>query len=324
MNLAHLHLLLNHWPIIGIFGALGLFLLSLVTSSDDLKQTSLALFALIALLTIPTYISGAAAHEAIKELPGMSMSLIETHQGAALLAFVFMELTGVLALIGLWRYSRNPKGTKNPWRSRPAAWNLGAVLVLSIVTVGLMTVAGNTGGEIRHSEIVSAEDSSSTAGALGSGLISSIRYFVIDYSMWVWPILEDLHFLGLILLLGTIGAFNLRILGFLKQLPVAPLHRFIPWGIAGFIINIITGFLLFMGMPGFFVVNFVFQLKILVILLAGANLVLFYCTSAFRTLEHLGPGEDAPPFAKFIAAASIFLWVAVIILGRYIPFGEVT
>ena len=142
--------------------------------------------------------------------------------------------------------------------------------------------------------------------------------------MWVWPVLEDLHFLGLILLIGTTGAFNLRILGFFKKLPVAPLHRFIPWGIAGFVINIVTGMLFFMGMPGFYTPNIVFQLKMLTIVLAGTSLLLFYCTSAFQTLVHLGPGEDAPRFAKFVAAATLFLWLAVIVLGRYIPFGEVT
>ena len=56
----------------------------------------------------------------------------------------------------------------------------------------------------------------------------------------------------------------------------------------------------------------------------GANVLIFYCTSAFRKLEQIGPGEEAPPFAKFVAAASIFLLIAIIILGRYIPFGEVT
>jgi hypothetical protein len=59
-------------------------------------------------------------------------------------------------------------------------------------------------------------------------------------------------------------------------------------------------------------------------MLAGANLLLFYCTSAFRSVEHLGPGEDAPMFAKIIAASSIILWIAAIVLGRYIPFGEVS
>ena len=101
------------------------------------------------------------------------------------------------------------------------------------------------------------------------------------------------------------------------------MHRLIPWGIAGFVINVITGSLFFMGMPDFYIVNIDFEIKILTILLAGTNLLLFYCTSAFRAWERLGPGEDAPPFAKFIAASSIFLWFAVVILGRYIPFGEV-
>jgi hypothetical protein len=59
-------------------------------------------------------------------------------------------------------------------------------------------------------------------------------------------------------------------------------------------------------------------------MLAGAVLLLFYCSSAFRTLERVGAGEDAPFSAKLVAAASILLWIAVILLGRYIPFGEVT
>jgi len=320
MNLAHAHLLLNHFPIIGTLIGLGLFIISLVANHDRLKQVSLALFSLLALLSIPTYLSGNAAQDAIKETPGLSMALIESHQGAALLAFVFMEITGAIALLGLWKFSRT---VKDPWMSRPARLNLSAVLLLSIVTMGLMAIAGNTGGEIRHPEIVSGEETTSTVGTLGSEMTTSIQHFVIDSSMWVWPMLEDLHFLGLIMLVGTIGVLNLRILGFLKQLPVGPLHQFIPWGIAGFIVNIITGFLFFIGMPGFYVVNFVFQFKMLTILLAGSNLLIFYCTGAFRAWEQLGPGEDAPPFAKFIAASSLFLWFAVIVLGRYIPFGEV-
>jgi hypothetical protein len=321
LNLAHVHLLLNHLPIIGTFIAFVLFLVSLIGKSNHLKQSSLTLFALLALLAIPTYMSGDAANEAIKDSPGLSMDLIRMHQGSAFLAFAFMEITGVFALIGLWPFSRIEK---NPWVYSPSRWNLSAVLLFSIVTMGLMAIAGNTGGAIHHPEILSGPETASTAGTLGEAIIMSIHHLVIDASMWVWPILEDLHFLGLILLIGTTGAFNLRILGFFKKLPVAPLHRFIPWGIAGFVINIITGLLFFMGMPGFYTPNIVFQLKMLTIILAGTSLLLFYCTSAFQGLMHLGPGEDAPKFAKFVAAATLLLWLFVIVLGRYIPFGEVT
>jgi hypothetical protein len=221
----------------------------------------------------------------------------------------------------LWRFSRT---VKNPWLSRPARLNLLAVLLFASATAGLMAIAGNTGGDIRHAEIVSQPETTSLVGNLGAKLIVFTQHFVIDSSMWVWPILEDLHFIGLILLLGAIGVVNLRVLGFLRQLPVGPLHRFIPWGIGGFGINVITGFLFYIGMPGFYNMNVVFQLKMFTILLAGATLLLFYCTSAFRKLENLGPGDDAPAFAKFIAVTSIILWIAVIVLGRYIPFGEVT
>ena len=322
MNLSHVHLLLNHLPIIGTFIAFGLFLVSLIGKRNDLRQAALALFALLTLLSIPTYMSGEAAHEALKDSPDLSMDLIETHQGAAFLAFVFMEITGAFALIGLWPFSRTEE--KSHWSSSPARWNLSAVLFFSIVTMGLLAIAGNTGGAIRHPEIFSGQETASTAGAAGARIVTLVHHLVIDSSMWVWPILEDLHFLGLILLIGATGAFNLRILGFFKQLPVAPLHRFIPWGIAGFAVNIITGIFFFMGMPGFYTPNIVFQLKMLTIAVAGASLLLFYCTSAFRALEHLGPGDDAPFLAKFIAAVTLFLWIFVIVLGRYIPFGEVT
>ena len=321
MNLAHTHLLLNHLPIIGTMIALAIFLVSLAANRDDLKQASLALFALIAIFSIPTYMSGSGARDTIQDTPGISMEMLEAHQGAALLAFIFMELTGLVSLAGLWRYSRT---AKNPWGAQPARTTLWAVLVLAILTSGLMAVAGNTGGDIRHTEIVSSENAIPIAGSVGEALIQRIQHFVIDSSMWVWPILEDLHFIGLILLFGTVGVMNLRVLGFLKRLPIAPLHRFIPWGIGGFALNVITGFSFYLGMPGFYNLNFVFQLKMFAIVVAGVQVLLFYCTGSFRRLERLGPGEDAPPFAKFMALTSLLLWLAVIVLGRYIPFGEVT
>jgi hypothetical protein len=265
--------------------------------------------------------SGSGAAQTLKESPDINMAMIETHQGAALLAFIFMEITGAVSAIVLWRFSRTDK---NPWLASPARLNLFAVLVLAILTSGLMAIAGNTGGNIRHPEILSGQEGASSVGAAGAVLVGSLRHFVIDITMWVWPVLEDLHFVGLILLLGSIGVVNLRILGFFKQLPLAPLHRFIPWGTAGFAINIITGFLFYVAMPDFYNLNFVFQLKMLTVLLAGATLVLFYWTSAFRALGRLGPGEDAPFSAKVVAVSQIVLWLAVLILGRYIPFGEVT
>jgi hypothetical protein len=315
MNLAHIHLLLNHWPVIGSFIGLALFLVALVANSDDLKQTSLAFFALLALLAIPTYMSGNVAHEVLKESAGLSEAAVGTHEGMALLALLFMGITGGVALAGLWQYSRMSR----PVPGAVARWNSAAVLVLSIVTAGLMAITGNTGGAIRHPEIFSNQEAAGIVATIGSKVVPATSYFVTQSSRWVWPILETLHFLGLILIVAAVGGLNLRLLGFWKEMPVAPLHRLLPWGIVGFVINIITGILFFVGMPFFYAFNLTIYLKMVAILIAGATLLLFYCTSAFRAWAQLGPGENPPAFAKFIAAASLFLWFAIIVFGRYIP-----
>jgi hypothetical protein len=264
--------------------------------------------------------SGSGARQLMKENPNLSMAAIETHQGAALIALIFMEITGGVALLALWPFSR---ASKNPWQSRPAQFMLGLVLVLAVVTSGFMAIAGNTGGNIRHPEILGGQESKSTVGDVGAGLVVAAHHFVIEWTMWMWPILEDLHFMGLILLIGTILVVNLRVMGFYKRLPLAPLHRFIPWGIAGFVMNIITGLLFYLGMPDFYNLNFIFQLKMFTVMIAGGILLLFFCTSAFRKLENLGAGEDAPVVAKILAVSSIVLWLAIVVMGRYLPWGEV-
>src|ERR1041385_7121908 len=114
MNLAHIHLLLNHFPTVGMIIGIGLFLIGLAGKIDDLKRASLVVFLGIALITLPTYMSGNAAQEMICKGqtkgpctdPGVSTALIEKHEGAALLAFLFMEFTGAFAWLGLWKFRR--------------------------------------------------------------------------------------------------------------------------------------------------------------------------------------------------------------------------
>jgi hypothetical protein len=317
LNLAHLHLVLNHWPIIGTFIGLALLLVAVFAHSNDIKHAGYGVFAFLALGTIPVYLSGNAAAEATKDLE-FSMILVETHEGAALLAFTLLELTGLVALVELFRFTRY--GEEPPLKS--LSKGLSAVLILSILTAILMGIAGTTGGDIRHPEIIAEGQSSPAIATVGAGLLLSLRFFVIEYSRWVWPIIEDLHFIGLILIMATVCLLNIRVLGFLKKLPVRPLHRLLPWGIAGFAINVVSGMMMFIGMPGFYVFNAVFQLKIVTILFAAGNLILFHSTGIFRKWDRIGPNGDAPVFAKLVAGSSLLLWVVVIVLGRYIPTGE--
>ena len=311
-NLVHLHLLLNHWPIIGTFIAVGMYLVALLAKSYDLTKATLVLFALMALFSIPAYLTGNLAQIMIQGEPGVSQSIIETHQGAALVAFIALEITGGFAWVGVWQFRRD---------RRLARWTRWTVLVSSIVTVGFIIVTGSTGGAIRHPEIISGKQTASVVGTLGSQLFAATQYVMTDSSRWVWPVIETLHFVGLSLLLGAVGILNLRMLGLLKQLPVGPLHRFIPWGLAGFAINVVTGMLFFVAMPYFYVLNLDFHFKMVAIVLAGVNL-LIYSTGFTRSHEEIGANQDAPVAAKFLAATSLVLWIAVIVFGRYMPLFE--
>lgn len=316
MNFAHLHLLLNHFPIIGTIVAFGLFLISMVGKNQDLRKASLIIFAAMALISIPTFFSGTGAQGAIKKLSGVSEVLIERHQGAAMLALVFMEITGGLALVALW---------KSQGKSSPTRWNwsLSAVLLFSMVTVGLMTRVGTTGGDIRHPEITSGQEQV-TEGSTISKIVSKFEPSpgrvaeVMTASKWWWAFMMDLHFVGLVLLVGTVGILDLRMLGFAKQIPLGPLHRLVPWAMLGFGLNLVTGVLAFTGMDNYYTYNWAFWFKMLAIMLLGLNVAAFYLTGAFASVEALGAGEDAPPLAKFIAGSSLFLCFAVITLGRYI------
>jgi hypothetical protein len=142
---------------------------------------------------------------------------------------------------------------------------------------------------------------------------------VTHYS-WVWPTCETLHFMGLALLIGNVGLLDLRLLGAVKRLPVAPLSRLVRWGILGFVINLLTGIVFFVGAPSQYVNNIAFMLKLLFMALAAVNLLIFYLFGVARVVEALGPGEDAPLSAKLIAATSLFLWVGVMFWGRMLPF----
>jgi uncharacterized membrane protein len=325
MNFVHIHLLLNHFPVIGSIIGFGLFFVSFFRKSDDLRRGSLIVFAAVALIAIPVFASGKGAQLMLKGKSGISDDFVQRHEGAAMLALWVLEATGAFSLAGLWQFHR---------RGQMARWNLPVVLIFSFLAVGLMVRTGNTGGEISHVEVRARQEATPTEGTLG--LI--VRRFeptpwkfteAMTYNKWWWAFMMDLHFLGLVLLIGTIGALDLRIMGFARQLPLEPLHRLMPLALTGFGINLVTGLLAFIGMPEFYTLDYAFWVKLLAILLLGANAAAFYLTDVFDEVKDLGPGEDAPLSAKLVAASSLILWFAVIILGRYIqyyqdsiPFGQ--
>src|SRR5688572_9983118 len=105
-DLAHVHLLLNHFPTIGTILGLGLLVLAFVRRDDHLKKVSFEVIFLIALATMPVYISGNAAAEALAEDAGVDVSAVERHNDAALGSFMLVQFAGFFAWLGLWRMRR--------------------------------------------------------------------------------------------------------------------------------------------------------------------------------------------------------------------------
>jgi hypothetical protein len=139
------------------------------------------------------------------------------------------------------------------------------------------------------------------------------------HGRWEWPIAESLHFIGLSMLIGTVGLFDLRLMGLGRQIPISALHRLIPFGIAGYCINIMTGICFLTAEGNQYMYNPSFHLKILSMSIAGLNVLVFY-TTMFRKVKLLGPGENAPLPARIIGGISLTCWLGVILFGRLLTF----
>ncbi len=307
MNLAHLHLLINHFPTVGSVIALGLFLAALISNSVDLKRASLVVFFFLALITIPAYMTGNAAEELLHGRTGVSGPALEAHRNAAQLALVFMELTGIVAWLGLWRFRRY---------SSFGRATLPALLVLSLATMAAVSYAANIGGGVRHPEI----NDSATPAAISAPAKELPPGGFGDYitdTKWVWPACETLHFIGLTLLMGVVLLTNLRVLGILKGVSFATLHRLLPWAVLGFALNLLTGMIFFFGRSAQYTNNPVFYWKIALILVAGANALYFTMFDQPWTLQ---PGDNAPALTKAMAGSALLLWIAILFCGSMLPF----
>jgi len=149
---------------------------------------------------------------------------------------------------------------------------------------------------------------------------TALHAFVVAHEPWVWPLCETLHYFGLSLLLGTVGLFDLRALGMAKGVLPGAIHRLVPWGIAGYVVNILTGTVFFFGHPDQYFYNNAFRFKALFMAVAGLNVLVFYGTGAFKEMKTLGPGADAPLRIRVIAGTSLSMWIAVLVCGRLLTF----
>jgi hypothetical protein len=153
-------------------------------------------------------------------------------------------------------------------------------------------------------------------GALEEGGIGS----AMRDSLWLFPAVETVHIVGFAILVGAIIAFDLRILGISKRISVRLLARhLLPWSLAALLLIVPTGVMMFASEASDLVSNRAFVIKMLLLMLAGANAAAFHLGS-FRDAELWDQNTSSPPGAKLHALASIVIWVGVITCGRFIAY----
>lgn len=144
MNPAHLHIILNHIPVIAIPFSAALLAYGLLRKSEEVKKVSLIAFVVVAALTIPTFLAGQAAEEVVEHLPGFSEQLIENHESAALIGLIATLILGAVSL-AILLLSRRLTTV-----ARPLTIGL---LIFSLAVGGWLARTANLGGKIRHTEL---------------------------------------------------------------------------------------------------------------------------------------------------------------------------
>jgi uncharacterized membrane protein len=143
MNLAHLHLLLNHFPIIGTLVGCAILVWGIISSDTKIKHVAVWLILVMSLIAIPAYFTGEAAEESVENLAGITESSIENHENAALVSVIIHSVAGFFALLVLFA---------RQWKSQLMKPFFMIFTVLSFTTAGAMIYTGLTGGKIRHAQ----------------------------------------------------------------------------------------------------------------------------------------------------------------------------
>lgn len=144
MDNVHLHLVLNHFPIIGLAIGISVLLFGFLLKKEQIRATALGIFIFSALMAIAANYTGEGAEHAVENLQGISESYIETHEDAAEVFLIMMLVLGGVSLITLLLAIKKMK---------LAIYGYILVSLIALATVFAAKDVGISGGEIRHTEI---------------------------------------------------------------------------------------------------------------------------------------------------------------------------
>ena len=138
-------------------------------------------------------------------------------------------------------------------------------------------------------------------------------------SPWGWPTAESIHFLGLSLLIGCVGVFDLRMLGIGRGINYVQMHKLVKIGVFGYVLNVATGIMFLTTAPDQYLFNPAFQSKLLFMLVAGLNMLWFYSHHSV-SVKMTDSIASVTYRVKVIAMISLLCWTGVIICGRLITY----
>jgi hypothetical protein len=148
---------------------------------------------------------------------------------------------------------------------------------------------------------------------------TAMRRWLEAQAPWLWPIAETFHFIGMSLLIGIAGFLDVRLMGFMKRVPIAAVKELMPIAIAGFVLNVVSGLYFWLASPLQYYQNPMWWWKTAFIVLAGLNVIVFESVLNPQVVASR-PGEDTTPLLKTAGAVSLFSWLAVLYFGRMIAF----
>jgi hypothetical protein len=136
---------------------------------------------------------------------------------------------------------------------------------------------------------------------------------------WLWPACESLHFLGLCVLIGGAGFLDLRLMGMFRGVALRDVRAFMPWAIAGFAINLVTGTLFVIMQPHLYLSSVVWWCKVGFLGIAGLNAA-FFETRLSQGALALAPDASMPTTLRIVGGLSLVAWFAVLYCGRMLPY----
>ena len=144
MNDAHLHMVLNHFPIIGSIFGLGILIAGLFLNNNTLKNTAYFIFIIAAIFSFFSMSTGEGAEEIVEDFPNIGHQIIHEHEEIAEKFAVIMYVLGFISVICLYaNYKNHPKSKLISFLA----------FTIAIIAVILAQQVGTTGGEVRHTEI---------------------------------------------------------------------------------------------------------------------------------------------------------------------------